>query len=76
MVPYRNIAGNSGVIAYAIKPDSIAVQFTDGKVYVYTYASAGKRNIEQMKKLAKNGLGLSTFISTTVKNRYEEKSGN
>jgi hypothetical protein len=74
MVPYGNRAGNSGVIAYAINPDSIAVQFADGKVYTYTYASAGKRNIEQMKKLAKSGRGLSTFISTTVKNRYEEKS--
>ena len=74
MTPYENSAGNSGVIAYTINPDHIAVRFVDGKVYIYSYASAGKRNVEQMKKLAKSGRGLSTFISTTVKNRYEEKS--
>lgn len=76
MVPYGNSAGNSGVIAYRIHTDSIDVQFVDGKVYTYTYTSAGKRNVEQMKKLAKSGEGLSTYISTTVKNRYEAKSTN
>jgi len=73
MTPYQNQAGNSGVLAYQTGPDRISVQFTDGKTYVYTYASAGKRNIEQMKALAETGKGLSTFISRTVKDRYESK---
>ena len=73
MVPYKNSAGNSGVMAYAIGDDSISIQFVDGTIYVYTNKSAGVGNIKHMKELAKAGKGLSTFISTTVKDRYEQK---
>ena len=71
MMPYRNIAGNSGVMAYEIGTDHISVQFIDGKIYVYSYASAGKKNVERMKRLALRGHGLSTFISKTVRDKYE-----
>jgi len=71
MMPYGNIAGNSGVMAYEIAVDRISVQFIDGKVYVYTYASAGKKAIERMKRLALSGRGLSTFISTAVRDKFE-----
>ncbi|GAB3922666.1 hypothetical protein [Mucilaginibacter myungsuensis] len=71
MVPYKNSAGNSGVVAYDISDDRIAVQFIGGDIYVYSYASAGKRNVEQMKKLALAGNGLSTFISRVVRDKYE-----
>lgn len=42
MEPYRNIAGNSGVRAYEIGPNYITIEFGDGAVYRYTYASAGE----------------------------------
>lgn len=71
MVPYGNAAGNSGVIAYKIIANGIEVQFVDGKVYTYTNKSAGIANIKQMKKLAKAGQGLSTYISQHVKDKYE-----
>ena len=61
------------MIAYALGSDHIDVQFIDGAVYIYTNKSAGAANVKHMKELAKQGRGLSTFISTTVKNRYEEK---
>lgn len=70
---YKNLDGNSGVRAYSIQPDSITVQFADGASYLYTYASAGKSNIEEMKFLAENGRGLSTFISQHVHDAYREK---
>ncbi len=73
MEPYRNITGNSGVTAYEIGPDYITIEFSDGAVYRYTYASAGAENVERMKGLAEAGQGLNTFISTTVSKLYERK---
>ena len=73
MKRYGNNSGKSGVIAYETGEESIAVQFVTGEIYLYTYASAGKRNVERLKKLAAKGEGLSTFISQVVKGGYEGK---
>lgn len=73
MIPYKNRAGNSGIRSYRTGVDYIDVEFIDGTVYTYTYASAGKPAIEKMKTLARQGRGLSTFISTTVKDKYSTK---
>jgi hypothetical protein len=71
--PYQNLSGNSGVAAYEIEPQGIRTEFVDGPVYLYTYESAGKENVETMKVLAENGLGLSTYIAQVVKSGYERK---
>lgn len=73
MEHYKNLSGDSGVIAYEIVNDGIEVQFRDGTAYLYTIESAGRQNIETMKRLALAGRGLSTFISTTVRDRYAAK---
>ncbi len=73
MEPYRNIAGGSGVTAYEIGPDYITIEFSDGAVYRYTYASAGQENVEHMKGLATAGQGLDEFLSTTLSKMYERK---
>ncbi len=73
MERYKNLSGHSGVVAYEIGRDFIKVQFTEGTVYVYTEASAGLRHITHMKNLARNGRGLSSFISTTVHEAYARK---
>jgi len=73
MTPYQNLEGHSGVSAYEIKPDSIAVEFNHNAIYLYTYKSAGKRVIEKMKLLAKAGRGLSTYISQKVRDNFEKK---
>jgi hypothetical protein len=73
MERYKNLSGDSGVVAYEIGPDFIKVRFSDGAVYVYDYASAGRHNIEQMKQLAGKGRGLSSFISTTVRQAFVRK---
>ena len=73
MEPYKNLSGNSGVVAYETGPDFIKVQFSDGGVYVYTVSSTGSHHIAQMKNLAKRGRGLSSFISTTVREAYARK---
>ena len=73
MKPYKNLSGNSGVVSYEIGPDFVRVWFRNGPWYLYTYASAGPSNIEQMKVLAGAGMELSTFIST-VRPSYASKS--
>ena len=73
MERYSNLGGDSGVVAYEIGNNSITVEFSDGKRYLYTYQSAGSDNIEQMKALAAAGRGLNSFINTNVKKRYASK---
>jgi hypothetical protein len=75
MEHYKNLGGNSGVIAYEISADSIKVQFNTGSIYLYTYQSARKNNIEYMKQLAANGIGLNSFISRVAKKLYASKQG-
>jgi hypothetical protein len=70
MKRYGNLSGNSGVTAYEIGGDFIEVRFVDGAVYVYTYASAGRRHVEAMKRLARAGAGLSTYISRHIRAAY------
>lgn len=73
MKTYANINGNSGVTAYEESAESILVEFGADTIYKYTYKSAGKAAVEKMKILAKNGRGLSTYISREVKDNYETK---
>jgi hypothetical protein len=72
MQRYKNSV-NSGVLAYEIGDDRIKVKFLDGTVYLYTYQSAGAKNIEQMKALAQIGKGLTTFINQSVREQYAIK---
>jgi len=72
MIRYKNLEGHSGVTAYEPGPDRISVRFTDDRIYVYTYTSAGKHIIEKMKELAETGKGLSTYISRKVKDKYDK----
>lgn len=73
MEPYKNLSGNSGVVAYEVGPDYIKVKFRDGDVYLYNYSVTGRDNVEQMKELAIEGGGLSTFISRYVRDDYAAK---
>jgi len=67
---YRNHNGHSGVVAYAIMPEAIAVQFLDGMVYLYSHDCPGRRHVGRMKALAREGRGLSTYITRHVGNRF------
>lgn len=73
MQRYGNLSGNSGVLAYRTRPHGIEIQFEDGGVYLYTYRSAGRDNIEHMKVLARAGKGLSTFVVRNVREKYAAK---
>lgn len=73
MESYKNLAGNSGVVAYEIEQDSITIQFEDSTVYCYTVQSAGASNIAEMQRLAAVGQGLNSFINRVIKNSYAQK---
>ena len=73
MEHYKNLGGDSGVVAYEIGPGSITVQFKDGSVYLYTDQSAGAASIAEMQRLAKAGQGLNSFINRVVKKGYDRK---
>lgn len=70
MQEYLNLRGNSGVVSYEIGAESITVEFRDGRRYVYNYRSAGRSNVEEMKRLAIRGYGLNEFINRFAKHMY------
>ncbi|MEJ1097507.1 MULTISPECIES: hypothetical protein [unclassified Pseudoxanthomonas] len=72
MKRYLDLSGDSGVVAYELRPDAIKVKFRGSdRVYVYSHASAGATHVARMKRLAEAGRGLSTYISRHVHDRYE-----
>lgn len=73
MLSYENSNRDTGVTAYQPGTGNIAIQFRDGSVYLYTDDSAGKTAINAMKRLAKKGSGLTTYINQHVKDRYAAK---
>lgn len=73
MTRYKNLGGNSNVRSFETTGNSITVQFNDGGTYLYNYSSTGARDIEHMKSLANQGVGLNSFISRSVKKRYAAK---
>ena len=70
MKKYLDLNKDSGIESYEISSDRISVKFKGGSVYAYSYQSAGRENIEKMKKLAKSGDGLNSFINLNVKYKY------
>jgi hypothetical protein len=75
MERYRNLSGDSGVDAYEIGDDFVAVRFGSGVVYWYTEASVGPQHVVALKRLARRGQGLSTYISqhADVREGYARK---
>lgn len=70
---YKNLGGNSNIRAYSIGEDFIDVQFNGGALYRYSYLSAGREKVEQMKRLAIQGVGLNSFIMRYARKDYERK---
>jgi hypothetical protein len=67
------LSGSSGIVAYEIGSNSMKIRFINGEVYLYDEQNTGRANIEEMKKLAKVGRGLSTFIAKHVHDKYAAK---
>lgn len=73
MERYTNIGGDSSVRAFECATDSIIVEFSDGSAYLYTHASCGQNHCEQMKRLARAGDGLNSYIMRNVRRGYARK---
>lgn len=73
MTPYKNLSGDSGVVAYEIRSSAIHVQFKRGPIYVYNDVVPGHDHVEEMKRLALKGEGLSTYISKHVRKQFAAK---
>ena len=54
-------------------PRGIAVEFTNGALYVYDIDRPGAAHVAQMKRLAQAGRGLSTYISQQVRDQYAQR---
>lgn len=61
----------SFVKQYEIGENFIRVEFSTGKSFLYTYESAGKEHVEEMKRLALVGDGLNSYINICVKKLHE-----
>ena len=72
MQRYRNLSGESGVVAYAYGDDWIEVEVGGRRFrgYRYTARSAGRERVERLKALAEAGRGLASYISREVKGGY------
>jgi len=73
MKRYQDLSGRSGVTAYKAFDEAITVLFQDGALYLYDYAATGRRDVEEMKRLADAGRGLASYISQVVKERHARR---
>ncbi len=67
---YREVSRHPGVVAYAVLPEAIAVEFDQGGVYLYSHDCPGRLHVTRMKLLAAEGHGLSGYISRHIRNRF------
>lgn len=68
-------SAKAGVHLYETGDDYITIRFHNASYdYKFTYASAGQVAVEVMKKMAQQKSGLSTYISTQVKDKFESKT--
>ena len=66
----QTVGTNHGIAA--LGDDYVDVVFYGtAKTYRYSYASAGRHPVEQMKKLAEQGIGLNSYIMRNTRLLYE-----
>jgi hypothetical protein len=73
MKPYKDIGGDSGVMAYEIGDGSITVEFSKGGVYLYSNERPGSPHVAEMQRLAEAGDGLNAYINKFVRKNYAKK---
>ena len=73
MQPYGNQGRASGVLAYELHDDAIDIRFANGDVYRYDTTTPGAVDVELMKRFARAGRGLASYISKYVRDRYAAK---
>ena len=74
MRSYRDIDGDSGVVAYSVSGTSITVRFHDGSEYVYDSIRPGSYHVQQMIALAERGDGQNRYINKHVGRNFSRKN--
>ncbi len=69
MTHYKG-SSTGGILSYEIGENKITVKFKDGTTYLYDYNRPGKELVEEMKRLAVLGKGLTTYINKHVRENY------
>lgn len=69
MQTYLNLGGDSNVVRYEIRDDSITVEFASGthRFYLYDHNQPGKMHVEKLQTLAKAGQGLNSYIGKNLR---------
>ena len=72
MQPYRNLRRHSGVESFSIDEQQIVVRFRSGthREYGYSLQSVGEHRLSEMKRLARQGHGLNSYINREAEERY------
>lgn len=73
MKQYKDIDGDSSVVAYEIGHGSIIVQFLTGSTYLYDGSNPGAAHVAEMQRLAQTGDGLNAYINRHVRKNYAKK---
>lgn len=63
----------SGIARYEILDEIIRVEFTSKAIYSYSLESVGRGKLDQMKRLARKGVGLNSFIMKEAYRLYSHK---
>ena len=72
MEKYGKVFRNSGVVGFEAGHNYIKVKFADDSEYLYTDKCTGAHNIINMKKLARRGEGLNTYIAAYVGGKFSQ----
>lgn len=67
---YKNLDWDSWIIEYKISETYINIKFKTWKAYKFSYESAWKKNIENMKKLAVIWDWLNSYINRKCKKLF------
>jgi len=69
------VTGTTGVVHYEAFKDAIELTFRDGWIYHYSTRKIASHHIKEMKRLAMNGKGLTTYVNQheEVKHDYDRK---
>jgi hypothetical protein len=71
---YKNPNPDTGVRTYELIEDAIILEFANRKFrYVYNAENPGRIHVDAMKKLARQGRGLSTYVNQHVRENYAKK---
>lgn len=61
--PYKNLSQRSGVKAYRVRSNALAVQFKNNSVYRYDKVAHPARTYNKMVRYAKNGKYLNRYLT-------------